>query len=104
MLQIKESERYGWTQIFEDEVIVGDKNKLEASLKLSESQQDKLEKSITLNDAYIQTNLVANYLKNIDDIIHEDEKEAINNRLNGDLKGVNENQANEGQYDNLKAE
>lgn len=40
---------------------------LEESVRLIETNKDNLEKSVIENGAYIQTNLVVNYLKNVEE-------------------------------------
>lgn len=67
MLQFNEQDRISWQEVFQDELIVGDRKLLEESIRLVEANKNNLDKSVIENGAYIQTNLVVNYLKNVED-------------------------------------
>lgn len=59
-------------------MIVGDRKMLEESVRLIENNNDNLEKSMLENGAYIQTNLVVNYLKNVEEDNETESDEKVN--------------------------
>lgn len=81
MLQLKEEKRISWPEVFEDDLIVGDRKMLEESVRLIETVADNpLEKSMIENGAYVQTNLVAHYLKNVEEENNETEGDELNGK------------------------
>lgn len=53
MLQLREEDRISWQEVFDDELITGDRKLLEESVRLIEINRDNLEKSVIENGAYI---------------------------------------------------
>lgn len=68
MLQFKEEDRLSWNDVFQDDLIERDRKILEESVRLIEDNKDNLEKSVIENGAYVATNLVVQYLKNVDEM------------------------------------
>lgn len=70
-----------WQEVFEDDLICNDRKMLEESIRLVEINRNDLEKSMIENGAYIQTNLVVNYLKNVEeDHLETESDEKVNNQ------------------------
>ncbi|EAR84947.2 dual-specificity kinase domain protein (macronuclear) [Tetrahymena thermophila SB210] len=91
MLQYYEKDRISWSEIFDDDLINGVRKSMEESFRKRDLVEGFLEKSILENEAYIQKNLVVDYLAHIEEE-EDDEYERERKKTNGHSNHAKNNQ------------
>ncbi|KAL4438313.1 hypothetical protein ABPG74_009736 [Tetrahymena malaccensis] len=110
MLQYHEKDRISWQEIFNHDLINGVRKSMEESFRKRDLAEGFLEKSILENEAYIQKNLIVDYLAHIEedeDEYERDRKKTFENGNGHTYHGFSSNQLNQGkqniEYDDLEA-